>query len=72
MDRSDAIIVRERPARGEPRRTVYRPRSDGGWWVVEEYHNGCQWVRRGKEAIDSIGFEGPIPPELVDGLEIEI
>lgn len=68
MDRSDAVIIRRTPARGPPERDRYEPRSDGRWEYVDEYHNGCTWVPRGREIVDEVGIEN-VPPRCVDRLE---
>jgi hypothetical protein len=68
--RSDRVIHRRKPVNGPPERDRYEPRSDGRWDYIDEYHNGCKWVARGSQIVDSIGFEN-VPPQCVDELEVE-
>jgi hypothetical protein len=57
MDRADAIIVRHDPVTGPPERTRFEPRADGRWTMVDEWHNGCRWVGRGAEIVESVTVE---------------
>jgi hypothetical protein len=64
-DRSEAIIVRWRPADGAPRRLVFEPR-ESGFLRVEEVHTPAgEWREVGREAVDQCGFEN-VPAECVD------
>jgi hypothetical protein len=70
MDRSDAIVVRWRYADDRSaRRLVFEPTSDG-CWLREDHVRVAreEWRRVGRERVDSIGFEGPIPSESIDGV----
>jgi hypothetical protein len=70
MDRSDAIVVRWRYEDDRnPRRLVFEPTSSGAWLREEQVRVGPEeWRRVGRERVDSIGFEGPIPDESIDGV----
>ena len=35
-DRRDAVVISESPAREPDRKTIFEPRSDGGWTRVEK------------------------------------
>jgi hypothetical protein len=59
MDRSDAIVVRWR----------YADDRSGAWLREDHVRVGAgEWRRVGRERVDSIGFEGPIPGESIDGV----
>jgi hypothetical protein len=72
MDRSDAIVMRWRYEGGRnPRRLVFEPTSDGCWLREEHVRVGAgEWRRVGRERVDSIGFEGPVPGEPIDGIGV--
>jgi hypothetical protein len=67
MDRSDAIVMRWRyEGDRNPRRLVFEPTSDGCWLREEHVRVGArEWRRVGRERVDSIGFEGPVPGESI-------
>jgi hypothetical protein len=70
MDRSDAIVVRWRYEDDRnPRRLVFESTSSGAWLREEHIRVGPEeWRRVGRERVDSIGVEGPIPQESIDGV----
>ena len=38
-DRRDAVVISESPAREPDRKTIFEPRSDGGWTRVEKTYD---------------------------------
>lgn len=60
MDRSDAVVVTMRPARGPRRRFAWEPRSDGRWTYSERQDTGCRWRLAGTEIVEQVAVEtGP-------------
>jgi len=57
LDRSDAIVVTMRPARGPRRRLAWEPQSDGRWTFTEREDTGCKWRLVGTEIVEHVAIE---------------
>lgn len=57
-DLADAVVVKYR-SRGERRRVVFEPQTDG-WERIEEVWTGNHWRPTGSELVHDLDLEQPI------------